>query len=259
MTAQKRDSGRRTEIGATERRSPSPILIILALDFLFLFWFFSLTLCAVGCASGVDPPQSFKTVLPNALFNPTYRRPGPPTSAGRKAGGLLSFTFWLFMSISITSLAPSSFPSPVYGLLGFHSMVYATVCFLAVLAFGQSTRSGFSWQIFFIPRIFHPSTIRTSSYTAQSYHLRYLVAEDRPESPSLTPLLFQLISQTPPSRHSAPTSPSKPSDATSPISMIPLPKIQNYPAYTIHRTVLLPTVPGLTPFILGFILQTVHP
>ena len=202
-------------------------MIILALDFLFLFWFFSLTLCAVGCASGVDPPQSFKTVLPNALSNPTYRRPRPPTSAGRKDGGLLSFTFWLFMSISITSLAPSSFPSPVYALLGFHSMVYATVCFLAVLVFGQSTRSGFSWQIFFIPRIFHLSTVRTSSYVVQSYRLRCLIAKDRPESSSLTPLLFQLISQTLPSRLSAPTSPSKPSDATSPISVIPPTKIQS--------------------------------
>lgn len=130
-----------TEIGAVERRSPSPILIILggAFDFIFLIFFLSLSLHALGHASGVRPTQSFKSAPSNNLFNAINRRPGgPQTSAGRKDGGLLSFTFWLFMSISVTSLTQSTFPSPVYALLGLRSMVYATVCFVAVLVFGQS-------------------------------------------------------------------------------------------------------------------------
>jgi hypothetical protein len=118
-------------------------LIVLALDFLFLFFFISLSLHAVGCASGVDPPQTFKITPSNALLNPANRRLRPPTSAGRKDGGLFSFTFWFFMSISVTSFAQSSLPFPVYALLGFRSMVYATVCLIAVLVFGQSTRSVF--------------------------------------------------------------------------------------------------------------------
>ena len=131
------------EIGTTERRSPSPILIVLALDFLFLFSFLSFSLYVVGCASGVHPLQSFKIPLSDALFNLANRRPGPPTFTGRKDGGLFSFVFWLFMSVSVASLAQSSFPSPAYALLGFRSMVYATVCFLVVFVFGQSIRSVF--------------------------------------------------------------------------------------------------------------------
>ena len=129
-----------TEIGAVERRSPSPILIILgvALDFIFLFLFLSLSLHALGYATVLSLIKSFKSALSTNLLNPTNRRPGQPTSAGRKDGGLFSFAFWLFMSISLTSFTQSSFPPPLYALLGFRSMVYATVCFVAVLVFGQS-------------------------------------------------------------------------------------------------------------------------
>ena len=118
------------------------ILIILgvAVDFIFLFLFLSLSLHALGYATVLSLIESFKSALSNNLLNPTNCRPGQPTSAGRKDGGLFSFAFWyrLFMSISLTSFTQSSFPSPLYALLGFRSMVYATVCFVAVLVFGQS-------------------------------------------------------------------------------------------------------------------------
>jgi hypothetical protein len=248
-----------TEIGATERRSPSPILIILAPDFLFPFFFLSLSLYAVGCASGVNPPQSFKTVLSNALFNPTDRRPGPPSSAGRKEGGLFSFTFWLFMSILVTSFAQSSFPSPIYTLLGFHSMVYATVCFVAVLVFGQSTHPVFLGEFsthctFIIFQSSKPSLLAPHDPLV----FPYFIAEDPLESSSLTPLPFQHTSQTPPSRLSAPISPSNPSDVTSHISMTPLAKTRIHLACTIPRAAPLPLVPVGIPFVLKFISRTVH-
>ncbi|KAF9784478.1 hypothetical protein BJ322DRAFT_1064726 [Thelephora terrestris] len=43
------------------------------------------------------------------------------------------------MSISVTGFTQSSFPSPIYALLGFRSMVYATVCFVAILVFAYFT------------------------------------------------------------------------------------------------------------------------
>ena len=244
-----------TEIGATERRSPSPILIVLALDFLFLLFSLSLSLYIVGCASGVSPPQSFKIVLSNFLLNPTDRRPGPPTSAGRKDGGSFSFIFWFFMSISVTSFAQSSFPSPIYPPLGFRSMVYATVCFVAVLVFGQSTRPVFLGRssppcAFLIFQSFKsPLFILCDPLVFPCF-----IAEDPLESSSLTSFPFQLTSQTPPSLLSAPISPSNPSDATSHILMTP-------PTKTTIRLAAAPLqmVPIGIPLVLKFNLRTVRP
>lgn len=120
------------------RREPWLILIVLgvSLDLVSHFFLLSLSLHALGCASGVNETQSSKFALSNNLFNPTNRRPGPLASVGRKDGGLFSFAFWLFMSISVTSFTQSSSPPPLYAILGARSMVYATICFVAVLVFG---------------------------------------------------------------------------------------------------------------------------
>lgn len=129
-----------TEIGTSERRSPSPILIVFALHFLF----FSFSLPPLRrLRERSEPTKGLELSLYNILFNARNRHPEPPTSAGRKDGGLFSFAFWLFMFISVASF--TRFPpfSLIYALLSSRSMVYVTVCFVAVLVLGQSTRSVF--------------------------------------------------------------------------------------------------------------------
>lgn len=146
---------------------------------LFLSLFLSLSLHAPGCVYGVNETQSFKFALSNNLFNPTNRRSGPPTSVSRKDGGLFSFSFWFFMTISVTSFTQSSFP-PLYAILGFRSMVYATICFVAVLVFGQSTsfifvanllRSTYSFFLPIIPTIPHYSVRSSRSLFCQSLRI----------------------------------------------------------------------------------------
>ena len=209
----------------------------------------------------MNPPQSPRIALSNTLFDPSNRHPGPPTSVSRKDGGVVfSFTFWLFMSISVTSLTQSSFSSPVYALLGFRSMVYATFCFVAILVFGQSARSVFLGKYPpHSPFSFFKIAPTFSSYSGRpSPPFVSPIDGDQSEASSLTLFPFQHSSQTLPSRLFAHTSPSNPSDATSLILVTPLTKIRIHLVCTTPRAAPWPRGPIRTPFVPKFISRIVR-
>ena len=231
------------------------------MSFFSLFFFLSLSLHTLGRVSGVNETQSFTFPLPNNPPNPTNRCPGPPAAVGRKDGGLFTFTFWLFMSISVMTFTQSSFHPPLYAILGFRSMVYATICFVAVLVFGQYNRSIFLGK--FPPRRMFPFFFQSfeQSLIILCDHIIscFPIAEDHPKLPLLTPFPPQRTLQTLRSCLSVHISPSNPSAATSPTSMTPPTKIPTHPACIIHHVPPLPMAPTQTPFVLKSILRTVHP
>ena len=245
------------EIGAPERRSPSPILIVLALGFLFLFFFLSHSPHRWLCERSESAPE---------LQNRALERPVQPHKPSSRAIHLcrserrrIVLPHFLVVHVHLSHqlhpvlLSLSRLCSPRFP---FHGICHR------LLRCRSRVRSVHPFRFFLanLPRIVHFTFLSFGSYLLTLHDpvvSRCPIAEDRSEASLLTPLLFQLTSQTPPSRLSAPISPNSPSDAISRILMT-LAKIRIPLVCTIPPAAPPPTVPIWTPFVLKFISRTAH-